>query len=111
MFHPFADILQGGGDNSMVLTAADYLQIFKQVEAVQPDDPNPDDPNPDDPNPDDPTPDDPTPTDPAGEDPAASEGTVCVYCGEVHGDGILDRIVLLFHGFLAYFRAFIELFK
>lgn len=111
VFHPFADIMQSGGDNSMVLSAAEYLQIFKQVEADQPDDPNPDDPNPDDPNPDDPTPDDPTPTDPAGEDPAASEGTVCEYCGKVHGDGFLGWIVLLFHRVLAFFRSVIALFK
>ena len=52
-------------------------------------------------------------TDPAPESPAEDEpvdGAGCVYCGKVHGDGILDRIVLMFHGFLAYFRAFIKLF-
>ena len=46
-----------------------------------------------------------------GEEPATSDGTLCVYCGERHGDGTIDRLILLIHGYLAFFRAFVALFS
>ena len=51
-----------------------------------------------------------TPDEPADEPSDPTGGTPCVYCGEYHDGGLLDKLIIVLHGFLAYFRAFFALF-